>query len=51
MANSPETFPELLREVRRQLGINQEELAHELVVSCATVNRWKNGKNHSVQIG
>jgi len=44
MANSPETFPELVREVRRQLGISQEELAHKLGVSFATINRWENGK-------
>jgi DNA-binding XRE family transcriptional regulator len=44
MANSPETFPELVGEVRRQLGISQEELAHELGVSFATINRWENGK-------
>ncbi len=44
MANSPETFPELVREVRRQLGISQEELAHALGVSFATINRWENGK-------
>ena len=44
MAKSPETFPELVREVRRQLGISQEELAHELGVSFATINRWENGK-------
>jgi len=44
MAGSPKTFPELVREVRRQLGISQEELAHELGVSFATINRWENGK-------
>ncbi len=44
MVNSPETFPELVREVRRQLAISQEELAHELRVSFATINRWENGK-------
>ena len=44
MANSPETFPELVREVRRQLEISQEELAHKLGVSFATINRWENGK-------
>ncbi len=44
MANSPEAFPELVRDVRRQLGISQEELAHELGVSFATINRWENGK-------
>ena len=44
MTESPKTFPELVREVRRQLGISQEELAHELGVSFATINRWENGK-------
>lgn len=44
MTKSPETFPELVKEVRRQLGISQEELAHELGVSFATINRWENGK-------
>ena len=44
MASDPEKFPELVKEVRRQLGISQEELAHELGVSFATINRWENGK-------
>lgn len=44
MTKSPETFPEQVKEVRRQLGISQEELAHELGVSFATINRWENGK-------
>ncbi len=44
MTNSTETFPELVKEVRRQLEISQEELAHELGVSFATINRWENGK-------
>jgi transcriptional regulator with XRE-family HTH domain len=44
MTGSTKTFPELVREVRRQLGISQEELAHELGVSFATINRWENGK-------
>jgi len=44
MIESPKTFQVLVREVRRQLGISQEELAHELGVSFATINRWENGK-------
>jgi transcriptional regulator with XRE-family HTH domain len=44
MTESSKTFPELVKEVRRQLGISQEELAHELGVSFATINRWENGK-------
>ena len=36
---------EYLREIRRRLGLSQEELARLLNVSCATVNRWEQGKN------
>jgi len=44
MNRKPENFPELVKEVRRQLGLSQEDLAHALGVSFATVNRWENGK-------
>jgi len=44
MNRQPENFPELVKEVRRQLGLTQGELAHALGVSFATVNRWENGK-------
>jgi DNA-binding transcriptional regulator YiaG len=44
MIRQPESFPEQVKEVRRQLGLSQEELAHALGVSFATVNRWENGK-------
>jgi len=44
MNREAENFPDLLKEVRRQLGLSQEELAHALGVSFATVNRWENGK-------
>ena len=44
MNRHAENFPELVKEVRRQLGLTQEELAHALGVSFATVNRWENGK-------
>jgi DNA-binding transcriptional regulator YiaG len=39
-----DNFPGLVKMVRSQLGISQEELARELRVSFATVNRWENGK-------
>lgn len=39
-----EKFPVLVRDVRRQLELSQEELAQALGVSFATVNRWENGK-------
>ena len=37
-------MPELVKEVRRQLGLSQEEFAYALGVSFATINRWENGK-------
>jgi len=37
-------IPSLVKEVRRQLGLSQEELAYALGVSFATINRWENGK-------
>jgi len=36
-------YPSFVREVRRQLALSQEDLARELGVSFATVNRWENG--------
>jgi putative transcriptional regulator len=39
-----ESFPDLVKDVRRQLGLSQEDLARVLGVSFATVNRWENGK-------
>jgi len=44
MIRQPENFPETVKEVRRQLALSQEELAHALGVSFATVNRWENSK-------
>jgi len=34
----------LVKEVRVQLGLSQEDLARELGVSYATINRWENGR-------
>ncbi|MHB8707558.1 MAG: helix-turn-helix domain-containing protein [Desulfuromonadales bacterium] len=44
MIRPPVNFPAQIKEVRQQLGLSQEELAHALGVSFATVNRWENGK-------
>ncbi len=44
MAEKETNFRELVKQVRRQLGVSQEDLARELGVSFATVNRWENGK-------
>ena len=36
-------LPSLIKEMRRQLALSQEDLARLLKVSYATVNRWENG--------
>lgn len=36
-------FSEKIKSVRLQLKLSQEDLAHELGVSFATINRWENG--------
>lgn len=38
------TFPAQLRDLRRKLNISQEQLASQLKVSFATVNRWETGR-------
>ena len=44
MIRQPQNFPATVKAVRLQLKLSQEELAHALGVSFATVNRWENGK-------
>ena len=39
------TYPEIIKEVRTQLKLSQEELARELKVSFSTINRWETGKS------
>lgn len=40
------TFSEQVKAVRTALNLSQEELAHALGVSFATVNRWENEKTN-----
>lgn len=35
---------ELVRALRRELKMTQEEFAHELGITVGTVNRWENGR-------
>ena len=37
-------FAEHVKRVREIKGYSQEQLANELKVSFATINRWENGK-------
>ena len=39
-----ENIAEKLKKLRQQQGWSQEDLARNLGVSFATVNRWENGK-------
>ena len=45
MTIESETFSERVKKVRSQLNLSQEDLAHAIGVSFATVNRWENGKS------
>ena len=36
--------PTLLRTLRKELSVSQEQLAQRLGVTWSTVNRWENGK-------
>jgi DNA-binding transcriptional regulator YiaG len=44
MTIESEKFSERVKRVRSQLNLSQEDLAHDIGVSFATVNRWENGK-------
>ena len=35
---------QLVRALRRELKMTQEEFAHELGITVGTVNRWENGR-------
>ena len=37
-------YPTLIKDIRDQLSLSQEDLARELGVSFATVNRWENNQ-------
>jgi putative transcriptional regulator len=39
-----EDMSEFIRDLRRQLGMTQEEFAHALGITVGTVNRWENAR-------
>lgn len=43
-------FCTIVKRIRKELGLSQEQLARELGISFLTVNRWKNGKSHPSQM-
>src|SRR5262245_52507409 len=42
LACMADNTPNLIRQLRTQLGMTQEEFAHEIAVTVSTVNRWEN---------
>lgn len=44
MKTGSEGFAACVKEVRKQLGLSQEDLTHKLGVSFASINRRENGK-------
>jgi len=42
MISRERNYPALVKEVRKQLSLSQEDLARELGVSYTTINRWEN---------
>lgn len=42
--------PENIRMLRHNLGLTQEEFAHRLGITVATVNRWENGHNSPTRL-
>lgn len=40
----PESFPKLLKKIRKDLNLTQEKLAQRLGVSYVSVNEWENAK-------
>lgn len=39
-----ENMADFIRDLRRRLGMTQEEFAHALGITVGTVNRWENGR-------
>lgn len=44
-------FASLVKMVRTELGLTQEEFARELGVSFPTLNRWENGQVNPSRLG
>ncbi|ACZ61426.1 helix-turn-helix domain-containing protein [Dehalococcoides mccartyi] len=45
MGSEGQSSATLLKKIREQLTLSQEDLARQLGVSYATVNRWENGQS------
>lgn len=43
-------FALIVKQVREELQLSQEQLARELSISFSTINRWENGKTKPSQM-
>lgn len=43
-------FSQIVKSVRSELSLSQEQLARQLNVSFSTINRWENGKSNPSQM-
>ena len=50
MKAETDQFSDLVTDVRKQLNLTQKEMANELGVSFATINRWENGRTVPSQL-
>jgi len=44
------TIDEVLKSIRKELNVSQEQLARELKISFTTINRWENGRRTPSQL-
>lgn len=44
MGNEERDYAALVKILRQRLGLTQEQFAHHLGVTFASVNRWENGQ-------
>jgi len=49
--NDQAKFSTQVKAVRQELSMSQEELAREIGVSFATLNRWENAKTSPSKLG
>jgi putative transcriptional regulator len=47
--NQPQTG-KLIREIRLETALTQEQFAAELGVTCSSINRWGNGQSTGVHL-
>jgi len=45
MISRERDYTALVKKVRKQLALSQEDLARELGISYTTINRWENGQS------